>query len=255
MTPYIVSDIRHYCNVSVSGCSRIQPHLINYYDLTFVTKGTMTYFANGEKCEICENDTILFPPGTLRERLAGDQRVEYVSFNFYVLPDFELNTPLLMKNVITRDIRNLVDIFPRKRLSTLYRSKEKLTNLLNYILFEILESLSLESNNSDIIKIKKLIEEKICSKITLKTISDHVHLSEEYVSFLFKKHTGKTVIEYVNERKMTLAKQMIENRETSLKNISESLGFENYGYFSRVFKQHFSAPPARMKKEHGRKPI
>jgi AraC-like DNA-binding protein len=255
MTPYIVSDIKHYCNVSVAGCSRIHPHTINYYDLTFVTKGTMTYFANGEKCEMCENDTILLPPGTQRERLEGNQRVEYVSFNFYILPDFELKTPFLMKNVITRDIRKLVDVFPQKRLSTLYRSKEKLTNLLNYILFEILESFFLESNNPDIIQIKKFIEENICSKITLKMISDHVHLSEEYISFLFKKHTGKTVIEYVNGRKMALAKQMLESREMSLKNISESLGFENYGYFSRVFKKHFSAPPARLKKEYGKMPF
>ena len=249
MTPYIVSDIRHYCNVSLSGCSRIHPHTIDYYDLTFVTKGTMTYFANGEKCEMHENDAILFPPGTLRERLDGDQKVEYVSFNFYVLPDFELKTPLFMKSVITHDIRKLIDVFPQKRLSTLYSSKEKLANLLNYIIFEILESVSLESNNPDIIKIKKFVEENICTKITLKMLSEHVHLTEEYISFIFKKHTGKTVIEYVNERKMILAKRMIDNREISLKEISETLGFENYGYFSRVFKKHFSAPPAKIKKE------
>ena len=108
--------------------------------------------ANGEKCEMHENDAILFPPGTLRERLDGDQKVEYVSFNFYVLPDFELKTPLFMKSVITHDIRKLIDVFPQKRLSTLYSSKEKLANLLNYIIFEILESVSLESNNPDIIK-------------------------------------------------------------------------------------------------------
>ena len=157
MTPYIVSDVCHYCNVSVARCSRMPPRTIQYYDLTFVIKGSMTYFANGERFVLCENDAILLPPGTLRERLEGEHRVDYVSFNFHILSECELNTPPFLKNVITSDIKKLADIFPQKRLSMLYHSKEKLTNLLNYILFEILESVSLESNNSDIIKIKKFM--------------------------------------------------------------------------------------------------
>ena len=77
-------------------------------------------------------------------------------------------------------------------------------------------------------------------------LSDHVHLSEEYISYIFKKNTEKTVIEYINEHKMILAKQMIEEGTLSLKEISESLGFEHYGYFSRVFKNRFHIPPSRL---------
>ena len=244
-TMYIVKDISHYCNVSVPS-SYIPKRTIQYYDFSFITKGEMTYFANGQRLELHENDAILLPPGTLRERLAGTQRVDFISFNFTILPECELNTPLFMKNVITQDIKRLVNTYPQRRLSTLYYSKEKLCGILNYILFEILESLSFESSNPDIIQIIKFIDQNIHTKITLTMLSDHVHLSEEYISYIFKKNIEKTVIEYINEHKMILAKQMIEEGTLSLKEISESLGFEHYGYFSRVFKNQFHIPPSRL---------
>ena len=168
MTPYIIKNVTHYCNVSVTKCSQIPPQLITFYDLTFVIKGTMTYVVNGERVELCENDAILLPPGTQRQRFEGRSRVDYISFNFHVFPERELKTPLFMKNVITSDIKNILNVFPQKRLSSLYYSKEKLINLLNYILFEILESDSLKSNVPHIIKIKKFIDENVHMKITLK---------------------------------------------------------------------------------------
>ena len=155
---------------------------------------------------------------------------------------------IFLKNTITRDIRTLIGIFSQRHLSPLYNSKEKLCNILNYILFEILDTISLKSNHPEIIRIEKFIDENISGRITLTMISEHVHLSKEYISYIFKKNVGKTVIEYVNERKMMLAKNMIQAGEMSMKDIAENLGYENYGYFSRTFKKHFRTSPSHFKK-------
>ena len=85
-------------------------------------------------------------------------------------------------------------------------------------------------------------------RITLSMISEHVHLSREYVAYIFKRETGKTVIEYINERKMLLAKDMIQNGNLTLGEVAERLGFENYGYFSRCFKKHFNTSPKSYQK-------
>ena len=90
MTPYIIKDIYHYCNVSVNKCKQINKHRISYYDLTFVLKGSMTYVADDQTYVLNENDAILLPPGTVRQRMAGTQKVQYVSFNFQILPNCEL---------------------------------------------------------------------------------------------------------------------------------------------------------------------
>ena len=59
---------------------------------------------------------------------------------------------------------------------------------------------------------------------------------------------GKTVTDYVGERKMLLAKGMIQAGEHSLQEIAAELGFENYAYFSRLFKRHFHVTPMELKK-------
>ena len=248
MTPYIIKEISHYCNVSVNKCAQINKDRISYYDLTFVLKGNMIYVADDKTYVLNENDAILLPPGTVRQRMAGAQKVQYVSFNFQIFPNCELSIPPFLKNVITQDIRKLINVFSQRHLSPKYYSKEKLCNLLNYILFELFDAVSLQSNHTEVIKIEKFIEENITQKITLTMLSDHVHLSKEYIAYIFKKNVGKTVIEYVNEKKMMFAKYMIQEGMLSLRDIAENLGYENYGYFSRVFKKHFNTSPIEFKK-------
>ena len=62
---------------------------------------------------------------------------------------------------------------------------------------------------------------------------------------------GKTLTDYVNERKMLLAKELILNGEMSLTDISTYLGFDNYNYFSRLFKQYLGITPISLKKNGG----
>lgn len=250
MNAYIVKDISHYCYISVNRCTRISKFVIPYYDLTFVLKGSMTYLADDQEYTLKENDAILLPPGTARQRLEGTQKVQYVSFNFQIYENSELFVPPFLKNVITQDIRKLISVFSQSHLSPLYHSKEKLHNVLNYILFEIFNAASFQSNHPEVIKIEKFIDENISKKITLRTVSEYVHLSKEYVAYIFKKNVGKTVIEYINERKMLLAKNMIQSGEMSLGDIAKNLGYENYGYFSRIFKKHFNTSPGHFKKSY-----
>ena len=58
----------------------------------------------------------------------------------------------------------------------------------------------------------------------------------------------KSLIYYINERKMRIAKDLLINNEMSLREISAQLGYENYNYFSRLFKKYFGVPPVRMKR-------
>lgn len=249
MNAYIVRDILHYCNISVDRCSQIAKKSISCYDLTFVLKGSMMYVANGEKYVLCENDAILLPPGTVRQRFEGTRKVQYVSFNFKIFPDSEVALPLFMEGAVNQDIRTLMGMFSQRHLSPHYNSKEKLCNILNYILYELMNAVELKSNDPHVIKIQRFIDDNIFGRITLDMIAQNVHLSKEYVTYLFKKNVGMTVIDYVNEKKMILAKNMIQTGEMSLKDVAENLGYENYGYFSKVFKRHFNASPIKFKKK------
>lgn len=245
----LTRDLLFYCNVSVPGCEAITPHITHYYDLTFVLSGSLTYFLDGEKIVINKNDAMLARPNTLRQRLNGNTPVSYVNFNFIPNDETVLPNKILLKNIISPTIKHIVSAIPQKRLSPFFYSKEKLTNILNYILFELIDNESLRSHNSYIIEIIKYINENINKPLTLSDISKHVHLTNEYTSRLFKKEMGDTITDFIHKNKMKIAKDMIFSEKTDLNEIALQLGYQNYSYFSRTFKKYFQYSPAEYKKK------
>lgn len=247
MDNYIVSEVIHYVNVNLNGCIGMGKEVINFYDFTFVLSGSMTYVADGKKYVMEKNDAIFLKPGTVRSRYSGNEPVKYVSFNFHILPDAEFPFDEFIKNCISADIRKLVSAFPQSRLSTHYHSAQKLANLLNYMLFEVLDVTSLKSNNEHVIKILRYIEENISENLSLQKISEKINLTKEYTSYIFKKEMKKSLTNYINERKMLYAKKLILHHEMSLSDIAAHLGYSNYNYFSRLFKKHFNISPIAFK--------
>lgn len=64
-----------------------------------------------------------------------------------------------------------------------------------------------------------------------------------YCDTVFKKETGFSIIEYFNKLKIEEAKKLIVERADSLTEIALKLGFEDYNYFSRLFKKHTGYSP------------
>lgn len=248
MSAYIVKELLHYCNVYLKNSSKIVRSRINYYDFTFMLKGKMTYIVDGKSYTLSENDAILIRPGSMRERVLTNEPIKYVSYNFTVYDDAEIPKQTYLKDIISHDIRSLVSVFSASHISDIYASREKVMNLLNYILLEIKDILDFESNNKHIIEIIKYINENITQPISLSSVSEKVNLSKEYTSHIFKKETGKTVTDYINERKLIIAKEMILSTTYPLTYISDRLGYENYSYFSKVFKKKFDTTPRILRK-------
>ena len=247
MDNYLVSDILHYCNVSLDKSGHIPPREIDFYDLTFVLSGSMIYTANGTTYTLKKDDAILLPPGTLRSRIAHLEPVKYVSFNFRLQPHTALQLPECIPNCISSDIKKLVSAFPQSHLSPYYHAKEKVANMLNYILFELLDITALQSNNEHVLRIAKYIDEHITEKMSLQSISNEIGLTKEYTAFIFKRETNRTLTDYLNERKMLLAKDLISHNEMSLTDLASYLGYDNYNYFSRLFKRYFEVSPITLK--------
>lgn len=247
MNANLVKAVSHFCNVSLNKTQKISRHTINYYDLTFVLDGEMTYFANGTEIKLRKNDAIFLPPGTVRERAGGSTPVRYVSFNFEAEEGVAFPFSQYLSAVVTPEIKNIAMNFPPSHLQPDTYSYEKCVGMLNYILFSMLENHRTGSRNPHVKNMIDYIRTHICSKITLKEISEQIGLSREYASYLFKREMGCTVTDYINEQKLMLAKNMIVGGEMTLSDVSIALGYENYNYFSRSFKAYFGVSPLQIK--------
>ena len=106
-----------------------------------------------------------------------------------------------------------------------------------------------KSAGSDILqKVFAYIDENIHQPIQLAATAKNVGISEAYLSSFFKREMGRNFITYVNSRKMELAKKMLLEG-TPAYHVSESLGFDNYSYFSKVFKKYTGSSPDDFRKK------
>ena len=97
-------------------------------------------------------------------------------------------------------------------------------------------------------KVVKYIEVHIMEPIHLSDAAAETGVSSAYLSTMFKKEMGYNFIEYVNLRKIELARQMLQDGKMVYE-VSELLGFENSTYFSRVFKRYTDVSPATYRKQ------
>jgi len=85
-------------------------------------------------------------------------------------------------------------------------------------------------------------------KIKLQDIADSVYLSPTYFAKVFKEETGQTPGNFLNAVRIDAGKRLLSNTSASILEISERVGFENQGYFTRVFKKTEGLPPGLYRK-------
>lgn len=88
-----------------------------------------------------------------------------------------------------------------------------------------------------------------CSKnITLSKMSSICNISASYFSKLFKRELKENFSNYVNKVRIKKAKELLQNSDIPVINISIDLGFEDCGYFIKVFKNIEGVTPAAYRK-------
>ncbi|MDR6551224.1 response regulator [Paenibacillus qinlingensis] len=105
-----------------------------------------------------------------------------------------------------------------------------------------------EANNRIVYETKVYIEGHFCDKgLKLQDIADAVHLSPNYLSYLFKKVMGTNIWDYVTKLRMEEGKRLILTTDKRRYEISEEIGYESPEHFSKIFKKHFGINISEVK--------
>lgn len=83
----------------------------------------------------------------------------------------------------------------------------------------------------------------------VKAVADYVKIDRTYLYRLFKEETGLSVIDYINNCRITKAIALLMNENISVKDIAFSVGFTDQMYFSRVFKKNKGKTPTEFRRE------
>lgn len=106
-----------------------------------------------------------------------------------------------------------------------------------------------EEKENIVEKVSKYIDDNMDKMLKLEELASICNLSPGYFSRIFKKETGKTVITYINEKKVEKAKKLLKESKEPIINISLDLGFDDCGYFIRVFKKITGFTPKAFREE------
>ena len=102
-------------------------------------------------------------------------------------------------------------------------------------------------------KIKKIIaflKEHYKENFSIKELSEKIGISPYYLSHLFKKEMGISVMKYRDYLRLTTAKEMLLNTDLPITRIAFSLGWNDSNYFTRIFKKKMGISPSDFRKIH-----
>lgn len=101
--------------------------------------------------------------------------------------------------------------------------------------------------NKIVLQVKQYIDCHITEKLLLPEVASIFHITPNYLSLLFKKHSDIGFSEYISQRKIDYAKTLLNQGELKVYEIAEALGFESAFYFSKVFKKVEGCSPRDYK--------
>lgn len=107
-----------------------------------------------------------------------------------------------------------------------------------------------ETDHPEVNKIIGYVLRNYDQDISLQAMAAYVNMDENYLSGLFKKKTGDTFINYLQQIRVSEAKFYLEQTELPVAEIGERAGFTNPSYFFKIFKRWTGLTPSEFRAEH-----
>ena len=93
------------------------------------------------------------------------------------------------------------------------------------------------------------IEQYYKSKISLEEIADELHVNRSYLSRFYKNKTGVNLFDEILKLRIESAKEYLLKTDMKTYEVSEAVGFEDAGYFSKMFKKITGVSPKDFRKQ------
>lgn len=104
-------------------------------------------------------------------------------------------------------------------------------------------------NTSLLNQVNEYIKKNYARRISLEEIAEAMHVNGSYLSRFYKNKTGKNLFDEICNLRIERSKEYLENTDMKAYEISEAVGFEDPGYFSKMFKKVTGLSPKDYRKQ------
>ncbi len=262
-------EVRFY--LSEDEGSYVAPHWHNSLELVYMLEGSMTtQFENNVRQTIEAGEISVVNPRVIHSVTAQKNKAlvllipsdllekyipahDFLEFHVDMHPDDQVNITRLerLKKIFT-DMYIVYDIRPDEYLL-------KFNSLLYDLLYTLVHSYSVRLTDKDIIKrnrsinkvkdIMRYIENHHSEKIVMEDIAAHFGYNPDYLSRLFKKQLGITVMQYLYEIRLNKIVRDLGETDHIIGYIFDTHGCTNHKYTMQLFKERFKCTPKEKRRE------
>lgn len=244
--------------------------------LIMVKEGTLFLSQNGVKYELGPNHYIFLPAYEEHHGYqvsSGKLSYLWVHFLFnetisietkdsiymamdgdYIIPEYGVISHTQRAALLFNQLLDL------SHQDSLYSNKiidYALSLLFMEIAQEFLEMHNKIKNNisPNVSRIMEWIKANYYHNITISEIAKEFGYNSDYLSSLFTKTTGTTLIHYINKTRIDISKSLLVNYDVSIKEVAYSCGFSDEKYYMKTFKKLEGMTPTQYKIAFNRKRI
>ncbi|MGG7144203.1 helix-turn-helix domain-containing protein [Clostridium nigeriense] len=251
-------------------------HFHPFTEIFFITAGKGAFHLDDKIVTVNKWDLIIINPNCLHTEKSSlsDVPLEYIVLgvdnlllNFpdsYSLTDNETQIKLYEIMNFTNDKDLILDYFNKlineienKEFNYEIVCKSILNLFITHIIRSTTSSLFVEESqeklNLECIKIKNYIDSHYSQNITLDYLSDLSYMNKFHLVHTFTKHIGISPINYVINKRIQEAKNLLATTNYSIRDISSIVGFSNSSYFSQMFKRVSGITPKNYRIENSNK--
>ncbi|MCI8772238.1 MAG: AraC family transcriptional regulator [Lachnospiraceae bacterium] len=268
--------MQKYITKLTPGHQTVITHWHEEAELTFITKGNCLYQVDLIDYQVNEGDLLFIPPLVLHS-ISIDRCKEMISETYvfhtnflggnstdicstrYLVPimNQELSMPCLITPMHPA-YPSLLDIF--RKITSLYNGTEigyelALKSLLLQAVFLLLQfskkstSPDARTSSGKLKLVLDYIELHYPEPISISELAKLCYFSEYHFMRFFKKHMNMTCVEYINNLRLEKSVEMFEQGNSSIMDVSLSVGFRNLSYFHRAFKKKYDMTPLTFLKQ------
>lgn len=224
---------------------RVAMHRHDLWEVVYYSKGQGFVQIGKEQVPFEEGDVFILPPGLDH----SDWAEEGFQDIFFTFSRCELSEDTYYRfrdnsgQAVLHLLNQMYEAYVQEQAN-----RENIINLLFELFFQYAYALNENKQTNTYVEYMKnaIISNLADPNFTVNTAVQELHLNVNYARDLFVKHVGCTPLQFLTEKRLDFAKQLLASRgmsNYSIREIAGMCGFADPYYFSRAFRKHVGIAP------------
>ena len=234
-------------------------HAHPFYEIHFVLSGEVCYLCDGIPFTAREEEALLLPPNASHRFCRQDTPFSMAYLAFRLKPDAEALMPFPEQTTVfpfteevTRCVREIAkwaeinDVFSAPLIGSRFLEILHTTCICLGMEFP---PMTAAAEDARVTAAKQYISQNRHCRISCEDVANACGISRKQLGRIFKKQTGKTLNDYLQETQLMYAEKLVLQGNLTIQQIGYYLGFKNESGFGVYFKRYFGLPPKQYREQ------